>query len=257
MADLLKHPITVSLLSLLIGTFLGAFLTRFQNKTTILTWSSRTDRIALAAEDQIFGSVAVTWGGQAVQNLYLVSIAVENPSNRDFEDVELHIYSGNETILLNEMTRVEDSPNIVHWSEGFNQTLAVAPGAVATAQQFNTYHHSRYYSVPVFNRGQRLHFTYLCTRPGDAQEPGIYVSTQLKGAKLIRQFPTPMVRGAPLKHAAIRGSVIGLLVFFAVSLFVRNVWIASCATLVVGLFAQVLGAWQFRMERSVWKLIAG
>ena len=81
MADLLKHPITVSLLSLLIGTFLGAFLTRFQNKTTILTWSSRTDRIALAAEDQIFGSVAVTWGGQAVQNLYLVSIAVENPSN--------------------------------------------------------------------------------------------------------------------------------------------------------------------------------
>ena len=84
-------PATV--FSALFGAFVGFIVTKIANKTARLRYSTGVERIALAADDAIFGSVRVTWGdGNSVRNLYLVTIDVENESTRDFEDVELRVY---------------------------------------------------------------------------------------------------------------------------------------------------------------------
>lgn len=257
MSDILDSSLGVAILSLLIGVLITAVVTKLLGKTARLTYSTRTDRLALAANDPIFGSVKVTWRDKPVRNLHMVSLTIENSSSHDFEDVDLKIYTGNETFLLSERTSIENTPFIVTWSDEFRERLAVAPQGAPTPEQMREYNHSREYRVPVLNRGQVLHFTYLCTRPGDDAQPAVFVSTLTKGAKLVYQVRLRLIHGVPVQFSAVRGSVVSFLVVVACGLWLQSIWIASAISMSVGLFAQSIGAVQYKGERWLRRLIAG
>ena len=65
---------------LVIGSLLPVIVGKIPAKTVRLRYSTRVERIALAAEDPIFGSVGVTWGANNVRNLYMGSVEVGNSS---------------------------------------------------------------------------------------------------------------------------------------------------------------------------------
>lgn len=246
-----------NIISLLVGAFITALATRLHAKTKRLRYSTRVDRLALSADDPIFGSVRILWGDQPVRNLYMAEVQVENCSNQDFEDVVFKVYTANETFLLNERTYIIGSPDIVYWSPEFKARLAVGQGLQPTPEQSFSYYHSREYRVPVFNRRQLLQFNYLCTRPNDDQQPGVFVSTHLKGAKLRHQVRANLVLGIPIQLVIVRGLVIAALTFAVCGLWLRNVWLASGISMVAGLFAQHIGAAEYKVERWVWTLISG
>jgi hypothetical protein len=257
MSDNLGRDIIISLVSLVAGALITAVATKLQNRTAKLTYSTTVQRVALAADDPVFGAVRVSWRDMNVRNLHMATVEIENSSGRDFENVDLKVYTHQETVLLNEFTAVVNTPYIVEWSPEFRASLAVAPGAEATDNQLRIYNHSREYRVPVINRGQMLRLNYLCTRPADDTPPFVYVSTVLKGAKLVQQIRTALVLGVPVPLAVIRGSVISFLTVIACGLFVRNVWIASAVSMSVGLFAQIIGAFLYTAERRVRNLLFG
>jgi hypothetical protein len=257
MADISGRDFVLSTVSLAVGALIAAFAAKLQNRTAKLTYSTRVERVALAADDPVFGAVRVSWRDMNVRNLHMATIEIENSSGRDFENVDLKTYTHQETVLLNEFTSVVGTPYIVEWSPGFRASLAVASGAEATDEQLRIYNHSREYRVPVFNRGQVLRFNYLCTRPGDDTWPFVYMSTQLKGGKLVQQIRTNIVLGVPVHLAAARGSVLSVLAVIACGLFVRNVWIASSICMSVGLWAQIIGALQYKGERWLRNLLFG
>jgi hypothetical protein len=120
----------------------------------------------------------------------------------------------------------------------------------------NIYTHTREYKVPVLNRGQLLQFNYLCTRNVDIQ-PFVFVSTQLKGARLQQQVRLNFVWGIPVQTAAIRGLAICAYVVIMCGFRLLNVWLASGFSICVGLFAQFLGAAEYKFERWIWRLLAG
>jgi hypothetical protein len=128
----------------------------------------------------------------------MATVEIENSSNQDFENVVFKIYTAQETNLLTERTFVVNTPDIVHLSAEYKASIAAAADGEPTAAQWFTYYHSREYRVPVFNRGQLLRLEYLCTRPNDDVPPGVFVSTQLKGAKLNYQTRFNLVLGVPL-----------------------------------------------------------
>jgi hypothetical protein len=146
--------------------------------------------------------------------------------------------------------------SIVHWSPTFKERLAVQPGLVAAPEQLNIFNHRREYSVRVFNRGQVLQLSYLCTRNDDVQ-PFIFVDTQLKGARLKQQIRLNFVLGVPVQLAVIRGLAVCTGALLACGFWLDKVWWASAISIVVGLFAQFLGAAEYRLERWLWKLLAG
>jgi hypothetical protein len=80
---------------------------------------------------------------------------------------------------------------------------------------------------------------------------------QLKGAKLKYQFRSNVVIGVPVQIATVRGLVVAGLVFVLCPLFLRSVWAASGVTMLAGLFAQLLGALEYKAERWLRNLIAG
>jgi hypothetical protein len=257
MADYGGKDIIISLVSLFVGALIAAVATKLQNRTAKLTYSTRIERVAWAVDDPVFGAVRVSWRNTNVRNLHMSIIEIENSSGRDFENVGLKVYTTNDTVLLNEFTSVVGTPYIVEWSREFRAQLVVPPDADATDEQLRIYNHSREYLVPVFNRGQVLRFNHLCTRPGDDTRPFVFVSTVLKGGKLVQQLRANLVFGVPVHLAAARGSVVSVLAVIACGLFVRNVWIASTICMSVGLWAQMIGALQYRTERRVRRLLFG
>ena len=75
--------------------------------------------------------------------MYIAVVEIENASSKDFEDVDLKIYTSNDTLLLNERTRIIDSPNIVLWSPDFSARLQSPVGGVLTQEQWKIYNHQR------------------------------------------------------------------------------------------------------------------
>jgi hypothetical protein len=152
---------------------------------------------------------------------------------------------------------VEGTPNIVQWSDAYKASLIVPQGQEATPAQWNSYNHRREYHLPVFNRGQTLKFNYLCTRPNDDNVPGVFIDTQLKGAKLKYQARLNFVMGVPIQIAALRGLLISLVVLGLSAWKLHQIWATAAICMIVGLFAQALGAVEYKCERWLRNLVIG
>jgi len=252
-----ENKLALILVSAVVGILLTTIVQKMLSKTARLRYSTNVQRIAVSADDVIFGSARVTLGGIAVRNLYLIELEIENCSSRDFENVDFKVYVEDQTALLNERTSVEGTPYIVPWSDAFKASITVAPGAVVTEAQQKTYRTSRDYRLSVFNRGQLLKLNYLCTRPNDDVQPGLFVGTLLKGARLVRQDQPRILFAVPVHLALYRGLTIVILTTLACSLYLHSVWIAAFLSLVAGLAVIFIGAMEYRAERWLWKLITG
>jgi hypothetical protein len=256
--EIVRGNLGISIISGIVGAAIAAVAAKLNGRRASLRYSTRADRVALSAEDPIFGSVRVTLENAPVRNLHTVLVEVENTSSRDFEDVDLKVYTDGGTHLLNERTSVVGTPYIVEWSDEFKRALAVAPGSAAPAtNQLDIYWHSREYRLGVFNRGQLLQFSYLCTRPQDDMPPTAFVGTRLKGARLRRQEQSSLVYGVPLQAALYRGLGIACTTVALCGVLLRNAWAASAVSMAVGLSAQLCGVLLYKAERWLRNLIVG
>lgn len=256
-----EHQILVSILLLVVGAVITLLLTKFSSKTGVFRYFVTSNKVGISADDEVFGSVRLTWQGQDVRNLYLCTIEIENASSRDYENIEFKVYSGQETILLNQRTEVVGSPYIIPWEESYQARLDVPDGQQATQAQINEYNHNREYKLPVFNRGQTLRLSYLSTNPGDDNEPGVYISTPSKGVRLKKQKLPYMVLnpifGVPVPVAIARALFISVLVVISTGLWIDNIWMAASICMFVGLTGQIFGAIAYKAERFIKRVVAG
>lgn len=230
----------------------------WQRKTTVLTYAVHMDRFAESADDVIFGNVGVNWQGRPVPNLYLATVTVDNPTLRDLDDLHLHAYVSVGLTLLTERSQVEGSPRIVPYDPDFAARVFPADGEAATPMQLQIYNSSRQYRLPVFNRGQRIRLSYLCTYDASAGDPPmIYVTGERKGTKLVQRPGALAMFGVPLKAAQGLGLVATVLVVLTCGWLQLNVWVAGIVSAVVGLFAQLVGAAIYRVLQRAKDLLAG
>lgn len=256
-SELLKDNLVIALISLVAGSLLTVLIGKLQSKTSTIRYSCRVDRVAVSTNDQVFGSVSVTWKGTAVRNLYTAIVEIENTTSIDFENIPFKVYTGDSTVLLGERTAVLDSPYIVNWSDTFRSQLAVTSGATPTQEQWNVFNHSREYTVPVLNRGQKIQFTYLCTCPSTDDAPGLFVSTLYPAVKLRYQHFASFVLGVPVHIAAPRGLLVTIFVVAGCGALLRTSWVAAAIAALVGLSAQIFGALLYKAERRLIRAVSG
>ena len=230
------------LLLILIGVGIDRLVSARMAKRAKFRWSARVDRVGLSADDPVFGSVQVQWGGGAVRNLYMAMLELENTSTRDFENVPLTIYPDVGTLLLNERTVIVNTPEIVKPSPEFAEKVRVEPGKEPTPEQSNLYYTRREYVVPVINRGQLLRFQYLCTRPQDDLIPTVYLNVSTKGVKLVQQAAQNLILKVPVDRARLLGILVTPLVVLATVAYLENIWFIAGLSLFVGWTVQFIGA---------------
>ncbi len=256
MTELLKNPFVIPVVSAIAGSLLTVVLAKIRNKTAVFGYSVRVDRVGLAGDEPVFGSVRITLQGQEVRNLYTAMLEVENATTRDYENLKLLVCSDNETILFSEKTRVVDTVYIVNYSDEFQEEMKVPEGGAPTQAQWGRYNHEREYLIPVFNRGDKVLFTYLCTRPRDDHMPLIDVSTQTRGVKLKYRARSNVVLGVPVTLTLWRGLIVSVLAVTGCGLFLSNVWMAVIIAMMVGLTVHFIGALEYKVEKLIRNLIS-
>ena len=203
----------------------------------------------------MFGAVRVRWRDTEVRNLYLITYEVENASLKDFENVALTAFTGNDTMLFGERAGILDTPDILAWSPSFQRQLAVQPGEAPTAEQWQTYQHRREYSIPVLNRGQKVSLQYVCTRPHDDELPHVHIHMPVKGVRLVRQQTMNFILGVPGERALTPGLTMAVLISATSAAYFHNTWLVATVSLLAGSTGLLIGAllfkgWQ-RLRRRV------
>ena len=256
-SKVLGERLILVLVAAVAGGLVAQFFAALKGRASRFRYSTRVERVGTSADDPVFGEVRVQWRNNDVRNLYMAFIEIENASGRDYEAVDLTIYTGNDTLLLSERTAMIGSPNVVPWSPNFKASLEVPTGGAVTQAQWDTYNHRREYLVPVFNRGQVLEFHYACTRPNDNLLPQVFVDAPVKGVKLQYRQTARVVMGVPFELALVRGTVSALLISVLAAWLSGSIWIATAVGFLAGYTALAQGALVSQVMRRLWTAIFG
>lgn len=159
-ASLLDNKLFIALASGVGGAIalqVGQFIF---NKRSTVTYNVRHSHVGVTTDDQIYGSIQVTWNGNPVPHLYLSTVEITNQSMKDIESLNVRIFSNN-TLLLTQSTQIFGTTRPIDFSDEYHAKIDVPPGEQPTNQQFDLYRRQRDYIVPTFNRGQTLKFEFL------------------------------------------------------------------------------------------------
>ena len=244
--DILENKLILSAISLVGGIFLKTLIDKILNKTKTIYYDVNIEKIALSNNDPIFGNIKVEWNGAPVNNLFNTVIEIENTTSVDYKEIDLKVWSGQDTLLLNEKTHMLSTTRNIDWSESFKKEILVPNGEQATDAQINTYRHERRYTIPVFNRGQKLQFIYLSTLLNDEINNYIWIEMIYPGLQLKQRFVTNKIHNVLVSDAILWGLLASIITAIIAPLYLENIWLIAVLCTIVGLFAQSIGAYIFK-----------
>lgn len=223
-------------------------------KRGLFTYNVWHNRVAVSAEDSAFGTVQVTWNDKPVTNLYISTVELRNESFRDYQDVAVKVWSST-TLLLTEQTELVGTTSVLRWTSPFSESLAIAPGADATAEQLALIHAQREFLVPTMNRGQVVRLTFLnaaTTQDG----PSIWLDVVHPGVRAKFRTVAQQFMGVPQPAAALVGSLFGIVVVVLISQLVQSPAVAATLGLVYGITVLVPGALTLKAWRRARQLLS-
>ncbi|GAB7562836.1 hypothetical protein LG202_08750 [Methylobacillus methanolivorans] len=254
--SILKDPIYASFISLIVGAVLSWFLQVILNRRGLFTYYTTHNTVGMSANDTVFGEVLVTFNGNAVPNLYLSTLELTNRSAKDYENITVKIYT-NTTKLFSEQTHIQNTPDIVQYTQEFKELLSLDKGEPPTDYQIQTYRSQRCYLIPVINRGQTIKFGYLNSTNNDhVGHPYIYMSINAKGVRLEYKEPSATILGIPTNHAGMMGCLSGLILLpFVTS--IDSHFLIGLISFSYGLVAQLPGVALIKSWRKIRDFISG
>ena len=260
----------------LAGGFLTLSVTLFvfvvRNRRALLTYHAAHDRIGISTLDKNHGEIAVTVGGNQVQNLYMTNVWLVNRSMRDLEELEVKILCSNDDMrLMSEQTHLEGTAESLKHTLEYEEIKTQLASAVSRAEQaraagdqataaqidqaqadnWQTWLKQRWYEVPLLARGQTIRLTYMTNVVSDTA-PVIFLSCQKAGVRVKYKQPYQPIWhlwGIPLAEAGFAGMVIGTLVWLTVISSISTLWLAALLCLVAGLLGNVPGAGVVKLYR--------
>lgn len=245
-----EWPATV--FKIFVGFLLKHLWDKFAGRTTYLHYTVNIISVGRSVADARFGTVAVTYNGNAVNNLYFCTVAVENRSNRDVKDLALNIYGDMGNQILMSHGYVVGSPNALQFTDGYFDTLGNAQTNVAALE---TALGRRDYVVPVLNRGSVTNIEFLGNKPEGV--PNIYASSDHAGVKLKRVKSLPHFYGEPTNYCAWLGSLAAVALCFPLYKYIpiEYHYLAIFLGAALGIFAVFLGWAVMKAIRGIGKIV--
>ena len=243
----------------------------FHNRRAVLTYHYTCNQIGISTNDNIHGNIEVFLGGKPFQNLHLVNIYLINQSYRDFENLEVKVWSPENTKLLTDFAHLEGTTKYLEYSpetqnifnrlqeiklSGKNDDIAQA----AFQSNLNLYQQCRYFAVDTLSRRQSINFTFM-TEVTPSSEPVLFLECHKKGVKLKYKDPyPPTIRhlwGVSIVHATKWGLAISLILSGLAIYFFTTSWLVGILCLMAGLFCNLFGVLIVKSYRWFLGIIIG
>lgn len=209
--------------------------------------------MAFATEDFGWGKIEILYNGAPTQNLHIATIALQNASSRDLQQVRVDIASNAGTTVLRAYGQVRGSLEFFPFAADYQHVLGRAERQELSAAEFSYWTVRSPFVIPVLNREQFAEIRLLVSR-GDHQTPIINVAIEHVGVKSEHQSPTQLVLGVRVGQALIAGVIAGLLIVFAADSLGLPTWLIALLAWIVGASAQHLGALVIRGCRIMLKM---
>jgi len=252
--DMASEPMLTTL-ALYALTFVGGVLstivtTAFINRRALFTYRVSHSQIGVSGEDPIYGTVQVLWNNKPIESqLYLSTVEVTNTSTRDFDDVDVTIYSSS-TELLTEKSELVNTTRIIDYSENYKRQLDVADGENPSPSQSQLHARRREYYIPAMVRGQVARFEYLNAAEAGAR-PAIHAEVIRSGIKVRQKADEPKIWGESTKRAAVAGTLLCSMVVVLVLYYVGPTYTAAVGVFVLGLAGNIAGALFLKLWRKI------
>ena len=187
---------------------IGFLVGRFQGRLVRLRYWTIHSNLGSSVNSSQFGSVQITHNGILVNSLYLSTLTVENPSNKDLQNLKIVLYCDTpSTILVSHATKRGDLSDISFDQEFVSFALA--------NPDLNVPQKRREYRIPVLNRHQLLDFKVLVTN-ANAQQPFVWASCEHTGLKLDEVKWVHRFWGEPRDLAAVVGLLFALIACYPI-----------------------------------------
>lgn len=252
---LIESKIFVALASALGGVAVSVITQSWLNRRSLFTYFVFHNQIGLSTDDQIYGSVKVTWNDNPIARLYLSTIELVNDSTKDYESISVRVFTNN-TLLLTQRTELVDTTRNLDFTEEYENEIFVPDGEAPTDHQYELYRRRRDYLVPTMNRGQKVRFEFLNAAKTE-EEPAIWLEILEKGVKCKIRVAHQLFMGVPQPTAALVGSVVGLVAILMIVLYTKNIWLAGFLSYFIGLVVLVPGAYTIKLFRKIRGWYAG
>ncbi len=252
--QLLDNKTFVAVVSVIGGAFAGVVVVNLRNRLKTLEYTVQHDRIAFSAEDEIFGTIQVSWQGHNVTNLFTSRVELLNQTSTDFTNLEVRVYTG-DTMLLGERTGIQGTTRILEHTNAYAQDIHIAEGGQPTDNQFYLYRHRRDYNLPVLNRGQKVIMTYLTLAPEGTTNHGVFLEILREGVKVEQRLLVPRTHGVPTVTATYIGLAACVAAYCLSSTIFTQSWAAALCCLLAGLFSTSIGAYVYRTLKFVKSII--
>ncbi len=255
MRDILNNSWVFAAVAGLAGAILTILVQRVLNKRGLFTYSVFHNRVAMSAEDAVFGSVKVTWNENPIANLYISTIELRNESLRDFQGVTLRVWTTT-TSLLTERAEVLGTTHALAWTPDFANKLAVPHGQQASQEQLSLVYGQRDYSVPTMNRGAAIRLTFL-NAAKNAEVPNIWLDALHPGVRLKYRVVPQQFLGVPQPAAALAGTLLGLVVVPVIVTAFGTPWVAATLAFFYGVIVLLPGALLLKFWRWTRDMVGG
>lgn len=221
-----------------IGIFLKHVWEKIRSRISYISYSVWHQSLGTSISDNLFGNVQILYNNNPISKLYFSTLVIENHTSKDFENIEINIYSDSDSFILISHGIIESSPNPLKFSENFDELLQQAQ---RDSSIWNIVSKRRDYIIPVINRGDVVKIQLLTTNTN--KQPEIYASCDRAGLKMKYALNMRDFKGETAKHCAWIGSTIALIFCYPLINYIPNdyLYIGVIAGTLFGLFAMLLG----------------
>jgi hypothetical protein len=254
MVDIASNKLFVPITSAIIGGIITYLFTKIRDKIKIFSYQYDLNRVAVSTHDALFGNVQVIWQGNEVPNLYLASFVIENTSFTDFESIKLKFWCGPKNKILQDNISLADTTFPIKYTDEYSKAIEIPEGQHPLPEQVNLFRSTRDFMVPVFNRGDKITAQILFL--SEDEKPNIWLDIEKKGVQLKRRFPQYHYLGIPITVLLPWAFFWSIVIISICCLYVKNLWIIAFGSFLIGAFAQIIGAFFYKLYRKILHLIS-
>jgi hypothetical protein len=172
-------PTTISLvITGLASLFIGVYLEKFKNRTSILTRKITSQPIAYSSKDEYWGHISVYYYEYEAKNLNFFTIEIYNNSSKDLADIIIDLKVDNDSMILANNGYLEHSNSPLLLTNDYfqyyvdvsnrnqDEEASIKKGEIKSkdpnlANELKYVTTLKKYIVPVFNRQTKATFNIL------------------------------------------------------------------------------------------------
>lgn len=248
----LTSPVAIAgVITAIISVLVGTAWQKWRDRMVVIRWSAQHYFYGpFANVSPALGKVEMRLNDLAVDSLHWIQVEVENESgSRDLANVEMHIDSAPGTTILSAGMMEPALP--YKWSERIQTAINQLQGDDdRNAEAWQILRTSREYVIPVFNRGDKIRFTFFVGPPkmGNAR---LEFSCRAVGVTVREEPVSARVYGVTVKYAIWSGLFASLAISLVAVLFVPYPSLVALIALVAGAYLQLLGAGVVKLKRLI------